>query len=72
MYSALLNALKGLENLKITYISDSIIVAKLTLLINKFKAVTKKLDNCLTNCANYINDCESSSTSKASSLNNED
>lgn len=71
IYAALINALKGLENLKITYISDSIIVAKLTLLINKFKAVAKKVDNCLTNCANYINDCESSSNSKASIINDE-
>lgn len=62
---ALLNALKGLENLKITYISDSIIVAKLTLIINKFKTITKKLENCLTNSSNYINDYESSSNSKS-------
>ena len=66
---ALLNALKGLENLKITYISDSIIVAKLTLIINKFKTITKKLDNCLTNSTNYINDYESSSDSKSEIIN---
>jgi len=71
IYAALLNALKGLANLKITYISDSIIVAKLTLIINKFKATAKKLDTCLTNSANFINDCESSSNSKTT-INNED
>jgi hypothetical protein len=71
IYVALGNALKGLENLKITYINDSIIVAKLTLLINKFKAVAKKVDNCLTNCANFINDYGSSSNSKSES-NNDD
>jgi len=72
IYAALLNALKGLENLKLTYISDSIIVAKLTLIINKFKAIAKKLDICLTNSTNYINDCVSSSSSKATTINNED
>jgi hypothetical protein len=61
---ALVNAIKGLEKLKITYISDSIIVAKLTLIINKFKIIVKKIDNCLTNCANYVNDYESSSNCK--------
>ena len=71
IYAALINALKGLENLKITYISDSIIVAKLTLIINKFKYVAKKLENSLTNCADYINNYESSSESKATT-NNED
>lgn len=69
--TALTNALKGLENLKITYISDSIIVAKLTLIINKFKYIAKKLENSLTNCADYINNYESSSESKATT-NNED
>jgi hypothetical protein len=69
--AALINALKGLANLKITYISDSIIVAKLTLIINKFKAVAKKLDNCLTNSANFINDYESSSNSKTETNNDE-
>jgi len=68
--AALINALKGLENLKITYISDSIIVAKLTLIINKFKAVAKKLDTCLTNSANYINDYDSSSNSNSEVISN--
>lgn len=72
IYAALLNALKGLANLKLTYISDSIIVAKLTLIINKFKAIAKKLDICLTNSTNYINEYESSSSSKATTINNED
>ena len=69
--SALENALKGLENLKITYISDSIIVAKLTLIINKFKTVAKKLTICLTNSANFINDYPSSSNSKTESNNDQ-
>uniref|UniRef100_A0A6C0DX69 Uncharacterized protein n=1 Tax=viral metagenome TaxID=1070528 RepID=A0A6C0DX69_9ZZZZ len=68
---ALLSALKGLTNLKITYNTDSIIVAKLTLIINKFKTVSKKLDNCLTNTANYINDYDSSSTSNSETSNAE-
>ena len=68
---ALQNALKGLNNLKVTYISDSIIVAKLTLIINKFKTIAKKLDNCLTNSTDFINDYESSSNS-TTETNNED
>jgi hypothetical protein len=68
---ALQNALKGLNNLKVTYISDSIIVAKLTLIINKFKTIAKKLDNCLTNSADFVNDYESSSNS-TTETNNED
>ena len=68
---ALQNALTGLNNLKVTYISDSIIVAKLTLITNKFKITLKKLDNCLTNSANFVNDYESSSNG-TTETNNED
>lgn len=45
----LINAIKkgifGLNNLKQTYINDSIIVAKLVLLINNMNTIIKKLEN---------------------------
>tara|TARA_B100000424_G_scaffold259445_1_gene242321 strand:- start:705 stop:1148 length:444 start_codon:yes stop_codon:yes gene_type:complete len=42
---AIKEAIKGIENLKITYTSDSITVAKLVLIVNKLVDVTLKLDN---------------------------
>jgi acyl carrier protein len=38
-------AIKGIENLKKTYNSDSITVAKLVLIVNKLTDVTLKLEN---------------------------
>lgn len=42
---AIKEAIKGLENLKLTYISDSITIAKLVLIINKLIDVISRLEN---------------------------
>ena len=42
---AINEALKGIENLKLTYVSDSITVAKLVLIVNKLFDVTINLDS---------------------------
>ena len=42
---ALIDSLAGLNQLKNTYTNDSISVAKITLIINKFNVLIKKLEN---------------------------
>ena len=49
---AINEALVGIENLKKTYNSDSITVAKLVLIVNKLTDVTLKLEN-MENLTNY-------------------
>lgn len=51
-------ALNGLINLKITYVKDSVITAKLTLIINKFKNVSKNLENFINNTLNFISELD--------------
>ena len=51
-------ALNGLINLRITYVKDSVITAKLTLIINKFKNVSKNLENFINNTLNFINELD--------------
>ena len=51
-------ALNGLINLRITYVKDSVITAKLTLIINKFKNVSKNLENFINNTVNFINELD--------------
>jgi hypothetical protein len=51
-------ALIGLEKLKHTYISDSIIVARIILIINKLRTLSKNLKNFTTNTYNFINEIE--------------
>ena len=55
---AINSALIGLEKLKLTYISDSIIAARITLIINKLKNISKNLKNFTTNTYNFINEIE--------------
>jgi hypothetical protein len=67
-------ALIGLEKLKLTYISDSIIVARIILIINKLKTLSKNLKNFTTNTYNFINEIENAnsdnSANSANSANN--
>ena len=51
-------ALNGLTNLRMTYVKDSVITAKLTLIINKFKNVSKNLENFINNTLNFINELD--------------
>jgi len=51
----------GLEKLKQTYISDSIIAARITLIINKLKNLSKNLKNFTNNTYNFINEIENAS-----------
>ena len=51
-------ALNGLINLRITYVKDSVITAKLTLIINKFKNVSKNLENFINNTLNLISELD--------------
>ena len=51
-------ALNGLINLRITYVKDSVITAKLTLIINKFKNVSKNLENFINNTLNFISELD--------------
>ena len=51
-------ALNGLTNLRTTYVKDSVITAKLTLIINKFKNVSKNLENFINNTLNFINELD--------------
>ena len=55
---AINSALIGLEKLRLTYISDSIIAARITLIINKLKNISKNLKNFTTNTYNFINEIE--------------
>ena len=55
---AINSALIGLEKLRLTYISDSIIAARITLIINKLKNLSKNLKNFTTNTYNFINEIE--------------
>tara|TARA_B100000035_G_scaffold267373_2_gene240398 strand:- start:2962 stop:3441 length:480 start_codon:yes stop_codon:yes gene_type:complete len=43
--NAIKNSINGLNNLKITYINDSITIAKLTLIINRLNKVICNLEN---------------------------
>jgi hypothetical protein len=64
-------ALIGLEKLKLTYISDSIIVARIILIINKLKTLSKNLKNFTTNTYNFINEIENAnSDTSANNINN--
>jgi hypothetical protein len=64
-------ALIGLEKLKLTYISDSIIVARIILIINKLKTLSKNLKNFTTNTYNFINEIENAnSDNSANNINN--
>ena len=56
--NAILNSFIGLENLKKTYIKDSVISAKITLIINKLKTLSKNLENFINNTINIINELE--------------
>ena len=64
------SALHGLEKLKITYISDSIIVARITLIINKLKNISKNLKNFTTNTYNFINEIENANNANNSNNSN--
>jgi hypothetical protein len=59
------SALIGLEKLKMTYISDSIIVARITLIINKFKNLSKNLTNFTNNTYNLIEEIENANANNA-------
>lgn len=64
-------ALTGLEKLRITYISDSIIVARIILIINKLRTLSKNLKNFTTNTYNFINEIENAnSDNSANNINN--
>ena len=64
-------ALIGLEKLKQTYISDSIIVARIILIINKLKNLSKNLKNFTNNTYNFINEIENANnTNRANDTNN--
>jgi hypothetical protein len=54
-------ALIGLEKLKHTYTNDSIIAARITLIINKLKNLSKNLKNFTNNTYNFINEIENAS-----------
>jgi len=49
LYKTITNAIPGLQNLKNTYELDSIIVAKLTIIINKLNSEKDLLENLVTN-----------------------
>ena len=65
---AINSALIGLEKLKLTYISDSIIAARITLIINKLKNLSKNLKNFTTNTYNFIDEIENANN--ANNVNN--
>ena len=62
--NAILNSLIGLENLKKTYTKDSVISAKITLIINKLKTLSKNLENFINNTINFINELETANNKK--------
>jgi hypothetical protein len=58
--NAVKNSLKGLTNLKTTYINDSITIAKLTLIINRLNKVIDNLENIENNISmTILNNIES-------------
>ena len=63
---AINSALIGLEKLRLTYISDSIIAARITLIINKLKNISKNLKNFTTNTYNFINEIENANNANNS------
>ena len=68
---AINSGLIGLEKLKLTYISDSIIAARITLIINKLKNISKNLKNFTTNTYNFINEIENANnTNNTNNSNN--
>jgi hypothetical protein len=66
---AINNALSGLEKLRITYISDSIIAARITLIINKLKNLSKNLKNFTNNTYNFINEIENANNANNTNAN---
>ena len=56
--SSINNAIPGLNNLKQTYITDSVINGKLTLLINKLTSVNDLLDSYANPSLNLLKECE--------------
>ena len=52
------SSLSGLENLRNTYINDSVTNAKITLIINKLSTLSKNLDNFINNTLDFINNIE--------------
>jgi hypothetical protein len=70
---AINSALIGLQRLKTTYTSDSIIAARITLIINKLKNLSKNLKNFTNNTYNFINEIENAnSANNANNSNNAD
>ena len=67
---AINSALIGLEKLRLTYISDSIIAARITLIINKLKNLSKNLKNFTTNTYNFINEIENANNANNSNNTN--
>ena len=68
---AINSALIGLEKLKLTYIGDSIIAARITLIINKLKNLSKNLKNFTTNTYNFIDEIENANNANnANNTNN--
>ena len=67
---AINSALIGLEKLRLTYISDSIIAARITLIINKLKNISKNLKNFTTNTYNFINEIENANNANNSNNSN--
>jgi len=64
------SALIGLEKLKLTYSSDSIIAARIILIINKLKTLSKNLKNFTTNTYNFINEIENANNSNTNTYDN--
>ena len=56
--NAINSSLSGLENLRNTYINDSVTNAKITLIINKLSTLSKNLDNFINNTLDFINNIE--------------
>ena len=70
--AAIDGALIGLEKLRITYNSDSIIVARIILIINKLKNLSKNLKNFTNNTYNFINEIENANNTNNANNANDD
>ena len=64
------SALIGLEKLKLTYSSDSIIAARIILIINKLKTLSKNLKNFTNNTYNFINEIENANNANTNTNTN--
>jgi len=64
------SALIGLEKLRITYIKDSIIAARIILIINKLKNLSKNLKNFTNNTYNFINEIENANNTNTNTNTN--